>query len=313
MKAKKFLLTAIFSMAVILAIMAIGKRSVSGNDNAAGVMPALTMEKQDTIKPEAIHEEHSTQIEIINGKKHIKETIVKMIGDSIVEKKVIEREEDLGDNGDIQMQLGNGNGISGHFQIQQFDQNALDSIFKQFFGDKNIFVDSLFSGMMPNGFFDLRSPFDNWDDGFMQHFRMNPALPFDADPGMDPSMPGFIEDLTKRFNFDFFDRPYRQQQKLDNAPRSMQEIIRDELLNDGFITDIDEDFKFDINEKRLKINGKKQDQAIYEKYKRLIEDNTGVELEGKFEYKYDNKQAKDQPQDRYDGKSKKKIKGLIKL
>ena len=312
MKAKKFLLTAIFSMAIILAIMAIGKKSVSGNDNVAKMMPVLTMENQDTIKPEAIREEHSTQIEIINGKKHIKETIVKMIGDSIVEKKVIEREEDLGDNGDIQMQFGNGNGISGHFQIQQFDQNALDSVFKQFFGGKDIFDDSLFTGMMPKRLFDFRSHFDNFDDGFMQHFKMNPALPFDAEPDMDPAMPDFMEYLTKRFNFEFFDRQDQSQDELDNAPKSMQEIIRDELLNDGFITDIDEDFKFDLNEKRLKINGKKQDQAIYEKYKNLIEDNTGVELEGKFEYKYNNKQAKNATQN-HKNKSKKKIKGLIKL
>ncbi|MBK7093864.1 MAG: hypothetical protein IPH57_01885 [Saprospiraceae bacterium] len=58
----------------------------------------------------------------------------------------------------------------------------------------------------------------------------------------------------------------------------MSEIIRSSLLNDGFISDEEQKYKFEISEKGLKINGKKQDHAVFEKYKRIIEDNTGVEL-----------------------------------
>ena len=71
----------------------------------------------------------------------------------------------------------------------------------------------------------------------------------------------------------------------------MKEIIRDQLLSDGFIDDINDSFKFNLNEKRLKINGKKQAEDIYDKYKKLIEDNSGLELEDDFEYKFKNSKS----------------------
>jgi hypothetical protein len=74
-----------------------------------------------------------------------------------------------------------------------------------------------------------------------------------------------------------------------NNPKSMNEIITEHLLNDGFINDIDQKYKFELNEKYLKINGKKQDKAIYDKYKKIIEDNTGIELEGEFYFNFVNK------------------------
>ena len=70
--------------------------------------------------------------------------------------------------------------------------------------------------------------------------------------------------------------------------KSLSEIIRSSLLNDGFITDEEQKYRFEISEKGLKIDGKKQEQAVFEKYKKIIEDNTGVELGEEFSFNFSN-------------------------
>jgi len=68
---------------------------------------------------------------------------------------------------------------------------------------------------------------------------------------------------------------------------SLFSTIKKELSEDGFDTE-KSDFKFEINEKRLKVNGKKQSDELYKKYKKLMEKKMGKEMDGNFKYVFSN-------------------------
>jgi len=58
---------------------------------------------------------------------------------------------------------------------------------------------------------------------------------------------------------------------------SLKADIERELRRDGFI-DEDGSYKFELSGKKLMINGKKESDAIFEKYRKIYEKNTGVDL-----------------------------------
>jgi len=246
----------------------------------------LTFAPSDTLKPDVITEKRTTKIEIINGKKKVVEKIVKMRGDSIVEEKTIEREEDVNDNQDF----GQNSHIQG-FNFNQIDPMNLDSIFGMNFKlfTNPLVEDSLFQGFglkfEPGFHMGFGDSFT--DDDFLKNFFQNPGG-------------GEFEKLEKQLE-EFFQNhslnsPLISPNKEPGyAPKkkfkSLKEIIREQLLNDGFIKDLDDSFKFDITDKKLKINGKGQSKDVFEKYKKVIEDNSGLELEGEFEYKFKNSKS----------------------
>lgn len=59
---------------------------------------------------------------------------------------------------------------------------------------------------------------------------------------------------------------------------TLQDRIEQELRSDGFMSD-NGDYTFKLNDKKLRINGKKQSDALYNKYKEIYEKYTGVEIE----------------------------------
>jgi hypothetical protein len=228
--------------------------------------------------PEGISEQRITQVTIVNGKKKVTETIIKMKGDSIIEKKVIEKEgDDIGDSPfKFEYRFGDG-----------FDNDSLWSRSKDNFNFGVMPMDSLMKSFR----FNFDGPSFNFnfdDDGFPKGF----GEPLDLD-GHSPFGHGdfdnLMDEMFKRYNFDSREIPGRKEYK--NKSRSgatLSEIIRDNLLNDGFINDEDQKYKFEINEKGLKIDGKKQEIAIFNKYKKIIEDNTGVELGDEFSFNFTN-------------------------
>ena len=51
--------------------------------------------------------------------------------------------------------------------------------------------------------------------------------------------------------------------------------IEKQLVIDGFFSD-DEAIDFELSAKHLKIDGKKQPQEVFEKYKKIYEDQSGA-------------------------------------
>ena len=308
MKTKKILLAGILFSLAVIAVYAFGFKYKSGNIGKQNTQQQYDFVTQDTTKiPEAITEKRSTQIEIINGKKKIKETVIKMKGDSIIEKKVIEKEED-GDDG-LDMDFGQDNGISGGVHFRQFSPDDLDSLGMQNFGFNGISPfgnDSIFRQFgfgLGNGHnFNLGFPFSGMDEDFLKNFDNGFFMPNYDMTQLQKRMEELYKGLLQNKDNDddlLNNNPFNNQ-KLPNVPRiypprhknkskSMNDIITGHLLNDGYINDIAQKYKFELNEKYLKINGKKQDKAIYDKYKKIIEDNTGIELEGEFNFKFTNK------------------------
>jgi hypothetical protein len=79
----------------------------------------------------------------------------------------------------------------------------------------------------------------------------------------------------------------RMEAEIDLAPggrlvigRPTSYSIEDQLVADGFIRP-GESFSFDLNGKRLKINGQKQPDPIFQRYQRLYEHMTGEPLNEK--------------------------------
>lgn len=259
----------------------------TGKNNDQGMFEI----KKDTLKtPDVgITEQRMKTVTIVNGKKKVQETIIKMKGDSVIEKKVVENEEDAPDNDGSMM-------------------------FNFSFGDENMDIDSLSGGMnqrfnfgvfpmdsMMNQFrmqfdspgfnFNFGDNFDTWPDDIVKQFQ-------DDENGFSPfngNMDKFLDEMFKRYNFDHDEIPgwNDNHNPKSNTPKSLNEIIRDNLLNDGFISDIDQKYKVEIDEKGLKIDGKKQDKRVFEKYKKVIEDNTGVELEDEFSFNFNNNKKVD--------------------
>lgn len=228
--------------------------------------------------PEGISEQRITQVTIVNGKKKVTETIIKMRGDSIIEKKVIEKEgDDIGDSPfKFEYRFGDG-----------FDNDSLWSRSKENFNFGVMPMDSLMKSFRFN--FDGPSFNFNFDD---KDFPNGFGEPFDIDrqrPFGNGDFDNLMDEMFKRYNFDSREIPGRKEYKnKSKAGATLSEIIRDNLLNDGFINDEDQKYKFEINEKGLKIDGKKQEVAIFNKYKKIIEDNTGVELGDEFSFNFTN-------------------------
>jgi len=280
MRTKKLLLAGVLFILAIIVVSAIGLRSNITQDQELPQQYVFSI--QDTTKvPETISVKKTTHIEIVNGKKKITETIIKMRGDSIIEKKVIEKEEDAGNNNfDIDPDSLN------RFNYNFFNKNpfGFDSIFPQLefqFGQGQNFSFGFSSDGFDNdilkkfGFdFDMNMFKKDMDEKFDKMVPKKNDDPRDINPFKDQKSPN-----VPRFNHS----------EHKNNPKSINEIITEHLLNDGFINDIDQKYKFELNEKYLKINGKKQDKAIYDKYKKIIEDNTGIELEGEFNFNLVNK------------------------
>lgn len=244
----------------------------------------MQMIKADSLKnPEAISEQRMTQVTIVNGKKKVTETIIKMRGDSIIEKKVIEKEEDANDNAPFKFEYrfgeepGDDSLWSRSQQHFNFGFSPLDSMMKSF----------RFNFDSPSFNFNFPDNLDNWPNDMMEPFKWDK----DNNQTFGRDIDKMMEEMFKRYNFDFDEIPGWQSQKspkYKKAPKTLSEIIRSSLLNDGFITDEEQKYKFEISEKGLRIDGKKQDQAVWEKYKKIIEDNTGVELGDEFSFNFSN-------------------------
>ncbi|HFC00290.1 MAG TPA: hypothetical protein ENJ53_05750 [Phaeodactylibacter sp.] len=81
----------------------------------------------------------------------------------------------------------------------------------------------------------------------------------------------------------------KEERKMRDETRRLAQIERNkwlkayesEMRKDGFIKS-DGSYKFSMNEHRLKVNGKKQSKALFEKYKKLYESSTGGTLGNDF-------------------------------
>ncbi len=280
MKNKKMIVR--FSLVLLLIVM-IFSIVLKANNNKTKISNAgLSFIQPDTLKPDIIQEKRITKIEIINGKKKIVEKIIKMKGDSIVEEKTINREEDAdetpGFNHSPKVQS---------FGFSQEDFFNMDSLlamqFKQFntpFLDDSTFQDF---GFNINPGFNMGFGDSFMDDDFFKRFN---------DIFQNPMSPD-IEKLFKNkgHNFPFTPPKQKFQHKSERNFKTLKEIVRDQLINDGFIKDFNDSYKFKINEKNLKINGNKQPENIYDRYKKLIEDNSGLDLDGEFEYRFKNSKS----------------------
>ncbi len=280
MKNKKMIFRISALLLIVIAFFSIVLKANNTNEADNTGNDFISFAPSDTIKPEITQEKRITKIEIINGKKKVVEKIIKMKGDSIVEEKTIEKEEDI--------DQGSGNNPVQGFGFDKIDPMDLDSMFGMNFRHFNIDPfknDSLLQGFGFNFEPGFHMGFGDsfMDEDFFKNFFNTPLSP----------------DITKHFDDFFnqngFDKPLISPKGLGNKGekgfKSLKEIIRDQLLSDGFIDDINDSFKFNLNEKRLKINGKKQAEDIYDKYKKLIEDNSGLELEDDFEYKFKNSKS----------------------
>lgn len=235
------------------------------------------------INPESITEERYTEISIVNGRKKVKETIIKKRGDEIIEKKVIERDEDAMDDSPFQFEYNFREfpstdtmpfGLDDQFNFRFFPLDSLMNSFRFRFDGPSFDFD--FRDRLNGG----NELFERRDNGGTFEFS-----PFGGD--IDKMM----DEMLRRYNFDFGDIPgweERGSPGIKPAPKTLNEIITEKLLIDGIISDIDQNYRFDIDEKELRINGKKQEQALYEKYKKLIEENIGVELEDEFSFNFNN-------------------------
>ncbi len=74
---------------------------------------------------------------------------------------------------------------------------------------------------------------------------------------------------------------YKDKDK-DEDSDEFVETLKDELVNDKIISDRDDFESFELTGKKLLINGEKQSDELYKKYKELYEKSTDNELEGNF-------------------------------
>jgi hypothetical protein len=98
-------------------------------------------------------------------------------------------------------------------------------------------------------------------------------------------MEGFGNDLNNELNPE---RPIKRSSKI-----GIQEALTQQLTADGFNVKSKE-VEIEITDKTLKINGDKQPNNLHIKYKRLIEIETGLEIEegAKLEYKVSDKKVR---------------------
>jgi hypothetical protein len=259
------------------------------NNNVKSINENKLQFVEDTLKPDFTQEKRITRIEIINGKKKIIEKIIKMRGDSIIEEKIIKKEEDvLGDNpsfdfGDDQM--------SGQFKFRQIKPSKIDSMFAQNF-DKFHFGTFGSDSMMQGFGFSLGPDFQfSFGDSFLNKDLFEQ---FDSNRMMDPKMEKQFEQMFRGFDSDklgTFPAPNSKSKPDNKGFKTLKQIITEQLYTDGFISNFDDTYIFELNENELKINGKSQEDTIYNKYKEVIEDNIGIELENKFDYKFSNSKS----------------------
>lgn len=243
--------------------------------------------KVDTLRPDYTQEKRITRIEIINGKKKVFEHIIKMKGDSIVEEKTIEKEMDS--NEGTPFMDDDNNQMFGGFEFHQIDPSQMDSLFNHSFGqfDFGSFGnDSLMRGfgfsMGPDFKFDFNSPFMGGD--IFEKFGF-------LNDEMIPQFDEKFRDMLKGGNLNE-DKSHESAIPSEKKGfKTLKQIIGENLFGDGFVRSFNDSYKFLLNEKGLKINGKKQSKEIYEKYKKVIEDNIGIELSGEFEYKFFNSES----------------------
>ena len=71
---------------------------------------------------------------------------------------------------------------------------------------------------------------------------------------------------------------------------SVEKLLKKQLVKDGLISD-PENFSFEINDKKLKVNKKKQSEPMRKKYMELLEGQMGIKSTGKtsFNFNYSNK------------------------
>ena len=62
-----------------------------------------------------------------------------------------------------------------------------------------------------------------------------------------------------------------------------EKFLVNELLNDGLI-DNEENYSFELTNKHLKINKKKQPKKVFEKYKKIVTLKFGVKFKGKTKF-----------------------------
>ncbi len=167
---------------------------------------------------------------------------------------------------------------------EAFDMNNLDSLMNSFGGMAFDFenmpnLDSLMNGLdmqqfnfdafdqgnMNQMLEDMMQQFGgqsfNFDDDFMQNLQ-------EQMEGFSHMMPEGFEELLEGFNF--------------GAAEStgIQRSFEEEMLKDGLIENKSE-YEFDLSGKKLEINGEKQDDATWLKYKNIYEDATGEKLDKK--------------------------------
>ncbi len=69
--------------------------------------------------------------------------------------------------------------------------------------------------------------------------------------------------------------------KLDEL-RGFMKDVRKELVKDGYIKNVNDDFDMELNSHEMEINGKKLPDSLYEKYKKMYRDHFGKDIkEGK--------------------------------
>ncbi|MCB2222352.1 MAG: M48 family metalloprotease [Bacteroidetes bacterium] len=75
----------------------------------------------------------------------------------------------------------------------------------------------------------------------------------------------------------------REVRNMERESRKIEEGLRSELLNDGLIDSWDGLKNFELNEKKLVVNGEKQPKEMHKKYLELYKNLTGKVLEGTFQ------------------------------
>jgi hypothetical protein len=93
-----------------------------------------------------------------------------------------------------------------------------------------------------------------------------------------------FENLDDLSEFNFNDREFKLN-RFDNKNRfdSLHEILRSQLREDGFLLK-DQNTRVEINGKKMKVNGENQPNNIWNKYKMLIEEETGAPLDKDAKY-----------------------------
>jgi len=178
-------------------------------------------------------------------------------------------------------------GIHGNSNFDQqfnfpdgFDMN-IDSLLEGFGGmgfdfDQMPDMDSLMNGFDMN-MFNLgdmdQGNMNEMLEEIMKSFGGGESFNFDDDfmKNLEKQMEGLSQIMPEGFDMEGFNFD-------TNESFGLQKEVEDELLMDRLIEDKSK-YEFDLSGKELKINGEKQDEATWLKYKNLYEDNTGTKLD----------------------------------